>query len=49
MCPSTHVPTGKNPKQQSFYNVDEMEMDFSLNKKVFIEIGIKNDTDEYPE
>lgn len=31
------------------YNVDEMEMDFSLNKKVFIEIGIKNDTDEYPE
>lgn len=31
------------------YNVDEIEMDFSLNKKVFIEIGIKNETNKYPE
>ena len=31
------------------YNVDEMEMDFSLNKKVFIEIGVKNETDLYPD
>lgn len=31
------------------YNVDNIEMDFSLNKKVFIEIGIKNITNKYPE
>lgn len=31
------------------YNVDNIEMDFSLNKKVFIEIGIKNVTNKYPE
>ena len=31
------------------YNVDEMEMDFALNKKIFIEIGIKNETNKYPE
>jgi hypothetical protein len=31
------------------YNVDEMEMDFSLNKKVFIEIGVKNETNLYPD
>ena len=31
------------------YNVDEMGMDFSLNKKIFIEIGIKNDSPYYPE
>ena len=31
------------------YNVDEMEMDFALNKKIFIEIGIKNETNRYPE
>ena len=31
------------------YNIDDLNMDFSLNKKVFIEIGIKNDTDEYPD
>ena len=31
------------------YNIDNIEMDFSLNKKVFIEIGIKNVTDKYPE
>ena len=29
------------------YNVDNIKMDFSLNKKVFIEIGIENKTDEY--
>lgn len=31
------------------YNVDEMQMDFALNKKIFIEIGIKNETDRYPD
>lgn len=31
------------------YNADDLSMDFSLNKKVFIEIGIKNETDEYPD
>ena len=31
------------------YNIDSMQMDFSLNKKIFIEIGIKNETDYYPE
>ena len=31
------------------YDVDSLEMDFSLNKKVFIEIGVKNETDKYPE
>ena len=29
------------------YNIDSMEMDFALNKKIFIEIGIKNETDYY--
>lgn len=31
------------------YNVDSLDMLFSLNKKIFIEIGIKNETDQYPE
>ena len=31
------------------YNVDNIEMDFALNKKVFIEIGIENKSDEYLE
>lgn len=31
------------------YNIDSMEMDFALNKKVFIEIGVENKTNEYPE
>ena len=31
------------------YNIDDLNMDFSLNKKVFIEIGIRNDTDQYPD
>jgi len=30
------------------YDIDSMEMDFALNKKVFIEIGIKNETEYYP-
>jgi len=29
------------------YNIDSLNMDFALNKKVFIEIGIKNETDQY--
>lgn len=32
---------------RSEYNVDNIEMDFALNKKVFIEIGIENKTNEY--
>ena len=31
------------------YNVDSLDMLFSLNKKIFIEIGIKNETDQYSE
>lgn len=31
------------------YNIDDIQMDFALNKKVFIEIGIKNETNEYLE
>ncbi len=31
------------------YNVDNMDMDFTLNRKIFIEIGIKNDSKYYPE
>ena len=31
------------------YNIDNIEMDFSLNKKIFIEIGIENNTDKYLE
>ena len=31
------------------YTIEDLNMDFSLNKKLFIEIGIKNYTDEYPE
>ena len=31
------------------YDIENSEMDFAINKKVFIEIGIKNYTDEYPE
>jgi hypothetical protein len=29
------------------YSVDDLQMDYALNKKVFIEIGVKNYTDEY--
>ena len=31
------------------YNIDNIEMDFALNKKVFIEIGIENVTNKYQE
>ncbi len=31
------------------YDVDDMRMDFALNKKVFIEIGIENKSDRYPD
>ena len=31
------------------YDVEDAEMDFSIDKKIFIEVGIKNYTDEYPE
>lgn len=31
------------------YNVENMDMDFTLNRKIFIEIGIKNDSEYYPE
>ena len=31
------------------YNINNIEMDFSLNKKIFIEIGIKNTTNKYLE
>lgn len=31
------------------YNVDNMDMDFTLNRKIFIELGVKNDSPYYPE
>lgn len=31
------------------YDVEDLSMNFSINKKVFVEVGIRNDTDEYPE
>lgn len=31
------------------YFIEDQSMDFAINKKVFIEIGIKNYTDEYPQ
>ena len=31
------------------YSVDDGKADFAINKKVFIEIGILNETDKYPE
>lgn len=31
------------------YMIEDLSMDFSINKKVFVEIGVRNDTDEYPE
>ena len=31
------------------YNVDDMEMDFTLNRKIFIELGVKNDSSYYKE
>lgn len=31
------------------YDIESLNMDFSLNKKVFIEIGVKNYTNQYPQ
>lgn len=31
------------------YDIQKEEMDFAINKKIFLEIGVKNDTNEYPE
>lgn len=31
------------------YSVDDGKADFAINKKVFIEIGVKNETDYYPD
>ena len=31
------------------YDIEDGEMDFAINKKIFIEIGVKNYTDQYPE
>ena len=31
------------------YSVEDANMDFAINKKIFIEIGIRNDTNEYKE
>ena len=31
------------------YNVEDAEADFGLNKKIFVEIGVKNDSDDYLE
>lgn len=31
------------------YDVQDSQADFALNKKIFVEIGVKNDTEEYPE
>lgn len=29
------------------YDVDDADMDFAINKKIFIELGVRNDTDDY--
>lgn len=31
------------------YDYNDISMDFAINKKIFIEIGIKNETDKYPD
>ena len=31
------------------YSVEDLNMDFAINKKVFVEIGVRNDLDEYQE
>lgn len=31
------------------YSIEDMQMDFSVNKKIYVEIGVKNYTDEYKE
>ena len=34
---------------RSEYSAEDIENDYSINKKIFVEIGIRNDTNEYPE
>lgn len=31
------------------YSIDDGKSDFAINKKIFVEFGIRNDTNEYPE
>lgn len=31
------------------YSVDDAEADFAINKKIYIELGVRNDTDKYPD
>ena len=31
------------------YDMQQHEADFAINKKIFLEIGVKNDSDEYPD
>lgn len=31
------------------YSVDDAEADFAINKKIYIELGVRNDTNKYPE
>lgn len=31
------------------YDINDMKMDYSINKKIFLEIGIKNETEKYQE
>lgn len=31
------------------YTLDDGQMDFAINKKIFLEIGVRNDTDEFPD
>ena len=31
------------------YDIDDAQMDFAINKKIFVEVGIVNKTDEYPQ
>lgn len=34
---------------RSEYSIEDIENDYSINKKIFVEIGVRNDTDQYPE
>ena len=31
------------------YSVDDGQADFAINKKIYIELGVRNDTDRYPD
>lgn len=31
------------------YSIDDANMDFAINKKIFVEVGVKNETDQYRE